>query len=125
VLEKGDILLVYDAGANPEVSFVDFGNKLTLLMEERNPSMVWESPDFSRAGDIDIVYRLFTEDGGELLRTSLSQPYPIGYISVRAWGRTGLCVGPEWQREKCFLPACHDGFYRDWEKDGICVADTR
>ena len=49
-------------------------------------------------------------------------------MEVFELGRTGLQIRktlPSGEEYDFFvLPKCHDGFYRDWEHDGICVGIT-
>jgi hypothetical protein len=104
----------------------DFKMELTGLMRERNPTMEWESPDFHSIEDgysaEDAKFRI--EKGEDLLDkfVDFDRQGNLTYIKIYAYGQNGLCVDPEWQTEKCLLQACRNGFYRDWDKGGICIA---
>lgn len=103
----------------------DFKIELTFLMKQRNPSLVWESPDFhSYEDDYHQEDQKFNSLTGEELLHSLinfDRHQNVSLIKIHAYGNDGLCIDPEWEREKCILAACKTGFYRDWEHNGICV----
>lgn len=106
----------------------DFKDALTSLMKGRNPSLEWESPDYhSYEDDYHQEDQKFNmTNGEELLRKFINfdSHNNISFIKIFSYGNDGLCIDPEWQQEKCLIAACRQGFYRDWEHGGICVART-
>jgi len=138
--KKGKLLVEYDA--TDRGGLLDFYDRVTDELKHRNPSGKWEADvvDHLRYGllpwdeldDASKTYQkgisFFAEYAVELFRY-----FPIGYtatppgrIKVFELGKTGLHL--EYAKGHLhvrILPKCHDGFYRDWEHDGICVAEIR
>jgi hypothetical protein len=104
----------------------NFKVELTHLMEERNPRMMWESPD-SQTEESGEDRKFQVLKGEDLLHrfVDFEARNNISYIKIFAYGKDGFCIDPEWQGEKCVLAACKNGFYRDWDKGGVCIGDTR
>lgn len=102
-----------------------FKEALTHLMTQRNPRLEWESPDLKGEENYQGEDEKFPASNGEdLLRkfVDFDTRNGVSYINIFSYGKDGFCIDPEWQSEKCVLAACRTGFYRDWDKDGVCVA---
>lgn len=103
-----------------------FVESLTELMKERNPRLTWESPDYHSSDDgyekEDAKFQL--SKGQELLShfVDFDRHGNLSYVKIFAFGNNGFCIDPEWQTEKCLLDACKSGFYRDWNRGGVCVS---
>jgi hypothetical protein len=100
-----------------------FKEALTHLMTQLNPNLEWESPDSKEQYDGEDG-KFSSDKGEDLLHkfVDFDTRNGISYINIFAYGKDGFCIDPEWQTEKCVLSACKTGFYRDWNKEGVCVA---
>ena len=130
-----------------------FAECLTQYMHERHGGD-WETPcgDFWNDTDENCYKtnkkagtgsrRLSVSDGHDLLHAVCMPPSTAGgllraayvhygRISISGYKKTvreplgmGLIIST-YDRDIPLLPACHDGFVRDWDKDGICIAVER
>jgi hypothetical protein len=101
----------------------EFKENLSYLLKERNPSDLWESLDFPDENREKEERKFFAENGNDLLNKLIDfdRGNNITRVSIFAFGKDGICIDPEWHSEKCLLAACKEGFYRDWDRDGICI----
>lgn len=117
-----------------------FLDRLTDEMVKRNPSryLYWETPDPEKESSDTGSDHFHAEDGKSLFEHFGIDSYckdGNNKIKINDYGNTGLhieteCRGGHYvsrfhddEREIVILPACRDGFYRDWDRDGICVAE--
>ena len=131
-IEKGKMLV--------EPLWAGFLGSVTKEMNRRNPCGDWEMPldvGFFVDGYGYYVksYPFHAENASELFPmlkvnglTMEEGPARDDNIEVFELGKTGLQIRktlPSGEEYDFFvLPKCHDGFYRDWEHDGICVGIT-
>ena len=122
---------VYSSGTSYiERKWWDFVKHADELLDARNPLKTWETPCQPRhrckgswrflSFGIEHVFNELGIDHHRNYYQGGSSTYPSSYpsISIHAYQRPGLSINGV-----PILPACHHGFYRDWDKDGICVKD--
>lgn len=92
-----------------------FTEDLHYVLKKKSPYMCWESPEFEEKECFD--------KGIELIDALIDfeyYRYGIRKLDVYDYG-PGILVDAEWKSEKIALPECEEGYFRDWERDGICV----
>lgn len=126
-----------------------FKDNLTQLIKDKNPENNWESNDFPGSyivghyiepqGSDEEMLKFKLKDGHDLLHKFSLHAFPDFFgdwkINIYAYGNDGLYVESrqDWKNEntKVFesvsllLRACKTGFHRDWERDGVCVQNTK
>ena len=110
-----------------QFEWANFKENLSYLLKKRNPSDLWESPVFPDENREREDRKFFGENGNDLLNKLIDfyRGNNITRISIFGYGKDGICIDPEWQSEKCLLSACREGFYRDWDHDGICIMSEK
>ena len=118
-------LLEFERGndINPLQQWKNFKKDVMSILLEKNPDILnWESPDYTPGEVIDI--RLIMDWFDESFANDLAA------VKVYPFKREGLRFDFELQTMDPKFPfknqlrivkACHQGFYRDWEHNGICV----
>lgn len=118
-------LLEFERGEaiNPLQQWKEFRkNFMSILLEKNRDVFNWESPDYAPGAVIDI--RLIMDWFDDSFANDLAA------VKVYPFKRDGLRFDFEFQTMDPKVPfknqlriirACHDGFYRDWKHDGICV----
>lgn len=100
------------------------------MMNEKNPSDEWEAEvqNFGWRRIHGVKKRFVAKNGKELLGKIL--PNADCEVKIFELDNRGFSIqnfhhdnntGSEWYH---ILPACEEGFYRDWDRDGICVKNT-
>ena len=118
-------LLEFERGndINPLQQWKNFKKDVMSILLEKNPDILnWESPDYTPGEVIDI--RLIMDWFDESFANDLAA------VKVYPFKREGLRFDFELQTMDPKFPfknqlrivkACHQGFYRDWEHNSICV----
>jgi len=124
------ILSLSTESTSYERRYKDAARKLNSHLEKLNPehdpweALVENSGDEKRNG---VAFSFKIGDGRELLDKLL--PMVANDFTIFLFKRNGLAInnknrfnrdGDEWYY---VLPACHEGFHRDWKHDCICVKD--
>ena len=118
----------------------NFTERVTEEMGRRNPDDYWETPDPDKQVSDTGSDEFFSSSGESLLGHFGIDTFcdnTSNKIKINEYGRMGLHINTlcrdgsfisrfnEDARDIIVLPACHDGFYRDWEHNGIYVAEIR
>jgi hypothetical protein len=136
-MHKGKILLNFytEPYENYLPKQAEFMDKLTDIMKNINPSHLWESPDYPHrwiekemSDDIrkprNPLDLKFYKDSGYEITTLFSGPFIPEQIDVYEYGKDELRFSIITNKRKInykVLKACNEDFYRDWERNGICV----
>jgi hypothetical protein len=120
-MKKGKIL--FDSNKDSDIETI------SDLMKERNPSNEWEAEviNFGWRRARGVKDKFVAETSRALLEKIL--PRTDCNFIIYELDKRGFAVqnfhhdnntGNEWYH---ILPACQEGYHRDWDKDGICVRE--
>ena len=131
-MEPGKKILMLDYTKTRQQRYRQIAFELNEHIERLNPEHdLWEGyiKNFTWQKKTGVLRRFQARDGLEMLKTLLMPEDGDNDFSIYEFKRNGLAInnkspynndGDEWYY---VLPACHEGFHRDWEKDCICVKD--
>jgi hypothetical protein len=116
-----------DETENYEKQYKRIAKKLDSVIDTKNPGHHWEAyvENFGWQKKTGIMDRFEATNGQYLLEQIL--PATENKFSIFEFKKTGFAInnrhsmnedGDEWYY---VLPACMDGFHRDWKHDGICI----
>jgi len=112
-----------------ERDFANIAHRLDGLIEEKNQTFKWEAcvRNFGWQKKNGTMDKFEANKGLDLLRGIL--PVTENQFSIFEFKKDGFAInnkhgdnesGDEWYY---VLPACLEGFHRDWKHDGICTQD--
>lgn len=99
-----------------QVEWDFFCDEVNTVLDELNPSGCWDSPEFEEGAK---CYEKPMELIDDLINFEYYR-YGIQKLDIYKY-KTGILVDPQWKTEKIALPECEEGYFRDWDRDGICV----
>lgn len=130
IVKVGQRILEMDYEKSYDRRYKDIAKKLGQYVDERNPEHWWEArvESSGRKKKKGTMDKFKAENGQELLDFLL--PTTENSFSIFLFKKTGVAInnknqfnddGDEWYY---ILPACRDGFHRDWKHDGVCAQDA-
>ena len=134
MMQKGARLLSYEPKKIIGTNEFDASAFSKLLHDRNDGDGLWETDAFIASYNHGIRFRRAgVAEAGKYRPDStffsLLEPYVKIHdkIEVFEYGRNGVIIEKQdmadderWESIR-LLPACHEGFYRDWDNDGICV----
>ncbi len=111
-----------------------FLESITGFIENINPKGYWETPcNRDETDDCDVTDRntgngsreLSCDTGKELIDKLIDFKRfynETGPIRIFGYKNNGMRIRASHHDEIILLPSCRDGFIRDWDHDGICIA---
>jgi hypothetical protein len=114
-----------------EDTVIEIADELDEHIESKNPEYKWEAhvKNFGWQKKNGTMDKFEAKDGQELLNNLL--PQTENHFTIFEFKKTGFAInnkhhdnmdGDEWYY---VLPACKEGFHRDWSHDGICSQDQQ
>jgi len=127
VVKPGKVLFEAPGSREYDKEYKEIANKLDDVLIAKNPDSHWEAcvKNFGWQRKNGIMEKFEAKNGRALLDNIL--PQTENTFKIFELKKNGFAInnrhhmnqsGDEWYY---ILPACVEGFHRDWEHDGICV----
>jgi hypothetical protein len=155
IVQRYDVPRDADEKTFRDYEWMLFKDNLTDLLRDRNPENNWESNEYPGSYlTVKDVYhheqenfKTMDEDklkfklkgGDDLLHKFSLHKFPDFFgewkINIYSCGKDGLYLESRqdqnvdhqkiYESATLLLKACKTGFHRDWERDGICIKNTK